>query len=205
MLQRLVARPDHVLVAGVRDPNSSSSKSLLELSCGTDSSVILTKIDSASNTDAFTAIQSLTSEHGITRLDLVVANAGISQYFGKAAVTPPAQMTQHYRINTVGPLLLFQATANLLKAAPRPKFVAISSVAGSIGGMEKLKDVHNTAYGSSKAALNFVIKRIHLENPDLIAFALNPGWLQTDVRNHQPKQMQSANNSIAGKSRSLAF
>ena len=46
--------------------------------------------------------------------------------------------------------------------------------------VEQLK-VENTAYGASKAALNFITRRIHAENPGLIAFVINPGWLQTDV------------------------
>jgi norsolorinic acid ketoreductase len=89
-------------------------------------------------------------------------------------------MIEHYQINVLGPLHLFQATAPLLVASQKPKFVAMSSGAGSISGVEKLK-VENTAYGASKAALNFVTRRIHAENEHLIAFPINPGWLQTDV------------------------
>lgn len=116
----------------------------------------------------------------------MIANAGISAYFGKATETPAEQMRDHFSVNTIGSLLLFQATASLLSLAERPKFVAISSGAGSIGGMEALKDVQNTAYGASKAALNFVVRRIHFENPSLIAFCVNPGWLRTDVRKSNP-------------------
>lgn len=124
-------------------------------------------------------MEALKSQHGIEKLDLVNANAGISKYFGKASVTPVQQMLDHFTINAVGPLLLFQATSCLLSASPTPKFVAISSGAGSIGGMDKLM-VENTAYGSSKTALNFITRKIHFENSHLIAFSINPGWLQTD-------------------------
>jgi norsolorinic acid ketoreductase len=116
------------------------------------------------------------------RFDIVIANAGISAYFGKATETPAKQMTEYFSVNTIGSLLLFQATVSLLHLAERPKFIALSSGAGSIDGMEALKDVQNTAYGASKAALNFVVRKIHFENPGLIAFSVNPGWLQTDVR-----------------------
>jgi norsolorinic acid ketoreductase len=140
----------------------------------------MVQIDSGSQYDAKEAVEVLVSDHSLTHLDLVVANAGISNYFGSALVTPPAEMTEHYRINVLGSLLLFQATAALLQKARQPKFVAISSGAGSIDGIERLK-VENTAYGASKAALNFVTRRIHAENEWLVAFPLNPGWLQTDV------------------------
>jgi norsolorinic acid ketoreductase len=142
--------------------------------------LIIVKIDSASETDALAAIATLKSDHNITKLDIVIANAGISNYFGKAAVTPAQEMFEHFKINSVAPLLLFQATAPLLKTAAKPIFITISSGAGSISNMGNLP-VENTAYGSSKAAANFVTRKIHFENPWLIAFPVQPGWLQTDV------------------------
>ncbi|KAG7421212.1 Norsolorinic acid ketoreductase [Fusarium oxysporum f. sp. rapae] len=180
LFETYIARTDHVVVAAVRDPIAESSKELLHVSKGTNSRCILVEIDSASETDALGAMKTLKRDHGVTKLDLVIANAGISKYFGTAEMTPVAEMMDHFKINSVAPLLLFQATWPLLHAAKAPKFVTISSGAGSLGFMENLK-VENTAYGSSKAALNFITRRIHFENPDLVAFSINPGWLQTDV------------------------
>lgn len=34
-----------------------------------------------------------------------------------------------------------------------------------------------TAYGASKAALNWITKNIHIENPKIIAFPLHPGYV----------------------------
>jgi NAD(P)-dependent dehydrogenase (short-subunit alcohol dehydrogenase family) len=34
-----------------------------------------------------------------------------------------------------------------------------------------------TAYGSSKAAVNYIVRKIHFENPDLIAFPIHPGYV----------------------------
>lgn len=144
-------------------------------------------MDNADEKSAASAIPNLVASNAIPRFDIVIANAGISAYFGKATSTPASQMTDHFSVNTIGSLLLFQATAPLLRLTSRPKFIAISSGAGSIGGMEALKDVQNTAYGASKAALNFVVRKIHFENPGLIAFSVNPGWLQTDVRDAASK------------------
>lgn len=180
LLSVYLSRPNHIVVAGVRDPTSPSSKSLNDLPHGHNSKVIFVKIDSASETDALTAISSLQTDYKIPKLDVVIANAGISRYFGKATVTPAEEMLSHFKINTVAPLLLFQATFPLLNNAPSPKFITITSGAGSISNMGNLP-VENTAYGSSKAAANFVTRKIHFENPNLIAFPVQPGWLQTDV------------------------
>jgi len=48
--------------------------------------------------------------------------------------------------------------------------------------MEK-RDFPNAAYGGSKNALNYLTKKIHLENLDLVAFPVDPGWVQTDMGN----------------------
>jgi norsolorinic acid ketoreductase len=63
------------------------------------------------------AVQTLVSEYGISKLDIVIANAGVSKDFGPALRTPAKEMLDHFTVNTMGPLLLFQATAPLLKAA----------------------------------------------------------------------------------------
>jgi len=180
LLSTYLSRANHTVIAALRDPAASSSKELQILPCGKGSELILVKLDSAIETDASEAVHSLLLKHSIQRLDLVIANAGISAYFGKAAVTPAKEMFEHFRINTVAPLLLFQGTISLLNVAETPRFVVISSGAGSLSGVENLP-VENTAYGTSKAGLNFVTRRIHYENPSLIAFSINPGWLQTDV------------------------
>ncbi|EEU36906.1 uncharacterized protein NECHADRAFT_8158, partial [Fusarium vanettenii 77-13-4] len=112
--------------------------------------------------------------HGTMKLDLVIANAGISNHFGNPAITPVHEMTHHCTINAFGPLLLFQATSSLLSASPAPSLWPCRLARGSIVGMDTLQ-VENTAYGSSKAALNFITRRIHFENRWLISFSVNPG------------------------------
>ncbi|KAK7892598.1 hypothetical protein LTR67_007695 [Exophiala xenobiotica] len=186
LLSTYLSRTNHTVIAGLRDHFSPSSIELQNLPHGNHSQLLLVKLDSTSETDAMAAVQTLVSECGISKLDIVIANAGVSKYFGSALITPAKEMLDHFTVNTMGPLLLFQATAPLLKAASAPKFVVISSGAGSITQVDKLP-VENTAYGASKAALNFVTRRIHYENPYLVAFPINPGWLQTDLGNHAAK------------------
>ncbi|KAJ7431288.1 hypothetical protein B0H11DRAFT_1688381, partial [Mycena galericulata] len=89
--------------------------------------------------------------------------------------SPVSEFHNHFGVNTIGPVVLFQAAHSLLLASPSgaPAFVVISSIAGSIGRYQ-----HSTAaaYGSSKAALNF-----HHKYPTLIAFSILPGWVSTDM------------------------
>ena len=49
------------------------------------------------------------------------------------ATTPIDQFKEHYEVNTLGPVVLFQAAHELLFKSPRPTFVIVSSFIGSIG------------------------------------------------------------------------
>lgn len=167
----------------MRDTTSASSKALLSLPRGQNSTAILVKIDSLSETDAIAAVKQLQTEYQIKHLDVVIANAGIADFLGKAKDTPVDAFLVHFKVNTVAPVLLFQATFPLLDVAAAPKFVVMSSAAGSISYQEKLP-LEDAAYGGSKAAVNFISRRIHFEHPNITTFPMNPGWLQTDMGNN---------------------
>lgn len=168
------------MVAAVRNVDHPSSKELLLLPAGNSSRLILVKIDSEALPDPKTAIESLTSMHGITALDLVIANAGISTEYPTVAEADPQVVMKHFSVNVLGPLMLFQAVRPLMLEAKHPIFMAMSSAAGSIGGIE-LAPVPNAAYGTSKAALNYLTRKIHFENDSICSICMHPGWVQTDM------------------------
>ena len=82
----------------------------------------------------------------------------------------------------MGPVVLFQATHKLLLASPTkaPTFVVISTGAASISAYIPMA---SSAYGSSKTAVNFLIKVLDDEHAKdgLIAFAISPGLVATDM------------------------
>ncbi|CZR65883.1 related to ketoreductase [Phialocephala subalpina] len=162
---------------------------------GAGSKIIAVKIVSSDESAAHTAMQHLQAEHGITKLDVVIANAGIAKYFGPASSTPIAEMREHLEINALAPLILFQSTASLLKAALKPKFVVISTKGSTIGGMEN-EPFPLTAYGTSKAAVNYIVRKIHFENPWLIAFPIHPGRVATNEESIAAKSVMIASISI---------
>lgn len=172
-----LAQPDSIVVAAVRDPTSSSSKSLQELPKGANSSIIIVKLDSDVETDSQQAVQQLKTEHKITSLDIVIANAGIMKAYPTVQDAKVESFYEHYRTNVVGVVLLFQAISPLLKASTKSgKFIVMGSLAGSITMADK-SPVPNTVYGASKAALNFVTRRIHVENEEIVAVSIHPGFV----------------------------
>ncbi|KAJ6545466.1 hypothetical protein B0H19DRAFT_1308046 [Mycena capillaripes] len=193
----LAARSNTIVFAGARDPTAQSLKDLAAKYPNVHA-VKLTSGDKADNEAAIAQIQKTAGQ-----LDVIIANAGISNYYGPLATTPISEFHDHYSVNTVGPVVLFQAAHALLLASPThtPIFAIISSVAGSIGGYYPL---HAAAYGASKAAANFLVKVLDDEHPSLVALAIHPGWVATDMGNMgavasgMPQAPVKVEDSVAG-------
>jgi norsolorinic acid ketoreductase len=167
------------VIAAVRDPSNSTSKSLSSLPVGKGSALITIPLDASSETSITNAIHTLTTQYSITSLSVVIANAGMVEFYGTVLQTPVQGARDHYNTNVIGALALFQEVYPLLQSSPEgvlPKFVTVTSTVGSIGAMEDWP-MKATAYGSSKASLNWLTKNIHIENPGLIAFPIHPGYV----------------------------
>ncbi|KAM0443808.1 hypothetical protein ACHAO4_010390 [Trichoderma viride] len=177
LVKKFLARDNTVVIAAVRNPdNASSTSSLSGLSHGAESSLLIIKIDSLDNSSPLSGIASISDR--ISHLDLVIANAGVLTHQGPISDIPLDQLTSHVAINTVAPIALLQATKPLLRKATNPKFVVISSSMGSITDI--VTDLFG-AYGASKAAVNYLMRMVHLEEEWLTSMVICPGWTQTDM------------------------
>lgn len=132
------------------------------------------KIDSSSRTDHEAAVKELQSKHGIKTLDVVIANAGIINSMLLVREATVEGLLDHYNINTVSTVLLYQATRELLLRSKNPKFIATSGSGGSIAQQEKIK-VPLAEYGPSRAALNWLVRKVHFEEERLVAVLVDPG------------------------------
>ncbi|KAF7556455.1 hypothetical protein G7Z17_g1449 [Cylindrodendrum hubeiense] len=179
----LLQKPSTTVVAAVRDPSKESSLALANLPKAEGSRLIIVKLDVAVQSDPAAAVETLRKEHGIESLDVVVANAGIAHSGSTVLESSGDVITEHLAINAIGPVLLLKATAPLLKAGKNPAFVNISTLIGSIGGMELLAGFPSTfsPYGGSKASLNWFLRRIHFEETWLSTIVLHPGLVLTDM------------------------
>ena len=182
------------MFAGARDP---AAQSLKELSAQYPN-VHAVKLTSGDKGDNEAAVKFIEAKAG--QLDVIIANAGkytlphwikqwclirlvgITNYHGPLATTPIREFEDHWRVNTIGPVVLFQAVHKLLLASPTkaPLFAVISAAAGSIAGYIPMS---SAAYGSSKAAVNFLVKVLDDEHAKdgLITMAINPGWVATEM------------------------
>ncbi|KAL1709839.1 hypothetical protein EV121DRAFT_286241 [Schizophyllum commune] len=178
LVATLAARPDTVVFAGARNPSSATELAkLASAHPGKVHVVALASADKATNTAAAETIRKTTG-----KLDVVIANAAIGDENEDALTIEKETMTKHFDVNVNGPLVLFQATYPLLKESKAPKFVTVSSPVGSITAGSQWPG-RSYAYGSSKAALNWVTRKIHHDFENLVAFPISPGFVETDMSN----------------------
>ncbi|RDL42234.1 putative cytochrome 52A4 [Venustampulla echinocandica] len=182
-VKKYLNRPNTTVIAGVRNPTSPEAKAISELPKADGSKVIIVKIENTSDTDAAEAVESI-KKQGVDKLDIAIANAGIygTDAFVKVSEIKTKDLLEHFDVNTAGTVRLFQAVLPLLKKGDNPRFLALSSIVGTIGLMDQIP-FNVPSYGSSKAAINFLTRRIHFENEDLISIAVHPGAVQTDNGN----------------------
>ncbi|KAJ0413114.1 NAD(P)-binding protein [Aspergillus carlsbadensis] len=180
LVAALLSRPNTTVIAAVRNPDAPTSTSLTALPKSSTSTLITVKIDSQSPPDAAAAIATLQSTHGITHIDTVFANAGISSDYSPVRSVPLDVVREHVEVNAYGPLVLFQAVYPLLLKSAKPIFAGVGSAMGTIGGMEQ-RPFPNGAYGPSKAVLNWIVRKIHFEEEGIISFVADPGWVDTDM------------------------
>lgn len=185
LAQAFLSRPHHTVVAAVRNPESTTLK---DFKAAEGTKLVLVKIENTSTTDPSAAVKQIEAAC-ITTLDIVIANAGIAPLDALRKVEDISldQIRNLFEVNTLSYVTLFQAVRPLLKAAAEggepAKLLAITSNAGQIVDMEPTIPAMVGSYGVSKAALNFLVRRTHFENPWLSAWVMNPGFVQTDNGN----------------------
>ena len=124
-------------------------------------------------------IDQLSKEFARTPIDVLINNAGIgaNQKFGE---TNYELWQEAFRVNTLGPMKVAEAFVQQVAASTEKKMVTLSSIMGSIGD-NKLGSYYG--YRSTKAAVNAVMRSmaIDLKRLGIIAVALHPGWVKTDM------------------------
>ena len=175
LLTSYALRHNTIVIAAIRDgPHSVPGEALRSLPLGSGSKLIVAKYDASDPKSAVDMAHHLQSRHDIVKVDTVIASAGILNHYGFTRDAKVEDLTDHFKINTLAPILLYQAFRHLLQRAEEPKLVIISSTLGS----NALQDEWNfpfLAYGMSKAAVNFAAGRMHREEDKIAVVSVHPG------------------------------
>lgn len=131
-------------------------------------------------------------------IDVYINNAGVATVEGANVVANTGRKIwlDHYMVNVIGAIEVYQQVLPFLRKKNTRKIGFISSVGGSVS---EFIPFPLTAYGQSKAALNFTVRHIAAELKDegFTVVALHPGLVDTDMgrsglksmENYLPKEM----------------
>ncbi|CUM65832.1 uncharacterized protein PRCAT00003481001 [Priceomyces carsonii] len=113
-------------------------------------------------------------------IDIFISNSGIGDITGSSFSTERGSWIKHYNTNVLGPILLLQEFYPLIKKGGTKKVFFISSVVASIT-MEL--PIPRSAYGQSKAALNYTVKEManELKSEGFTLVLVHPGVVGTDM------------------------
>ena len=116
----------------------------------------------------------------VKTIDILINNAGVYLDAPNSSIEnlESSMVLETLNTNSVGPLRVTQALLPFLKAASGPKVATISSLMGSLTDN---KAGGAFAYRMSKTAVNMFVKTFAVDESGVIAIALHPGWVKTEM------------------------
>lgn len=181
LVKEISKDPNARVFATVRDPTKSIELNEFAKEHPNVEVIKLSDISSVESTQE--AVKSVESKLGKDEgIDIIFSNAGVSYSYDKTIDTKPEVYLDHWKINALGNLITVQQFFKLLQKSNTRQIFFTSSIGGSIAGY-----IPNAIapYGSSKAALNHLIRDL---NVDLKAegysfIAVHPGLVTTELGN----------------------
>ena len=176
---RQLAGPVDRLFATCRRPDDAAA--LRELAASHPDTVDVFALDVTDPAAIDAAADRVEGDTGT--LDLLLNNAGVSgggsgDRFGTVDADT---MTDVLRVNAVGPHLVTQSFADLLRVAENGATVV--NVTSQLGSIARTSGGGWHSYKASKAALNMCtrLQAGAFEDDDVVVVAMHPGWVRTDM------------------------
>ncbi|SCU88977.1 LANO_0D03598g1_1 [Lachancea nothofagi CBS 11611] len=123
-------------------------------------------------------------------LDVLISNAGIANPNNSTLESSDELFLEHFNVNTLGPIRLIRALKPLLDKKSSKEIAVVSSIAGSVTITMPLSV---SAYGVSKAAINYLIRQLDREmSPEGYSVVLiHPGMVSSDMGNKALEKMDA--------------
>ncbi|CCE83103.1 Piso0_002882 [Millerozyma farinosa CBS 7064] len=177
LVKELSKDENNFIIASVRDPSKNDEFKVFSESKKNVSTV---KLDLDKDSD----IESLGDQLGklTDKVDVFISNAGIANALHKVVEAPKEVYITNYRVNALAPVFIFQKVYPFLKKSETKKAIFVSTSGASFS---EFMSGPISAYGSSKAALNFSVLQLssELSNEGFTIFAVHPGMVSSDMGN----------------------
>lgn len=172
----LCLRPNTKVIVTTR----SESKPLSELAASVSNLTVLKlAVDDESSVKKFGEELGKIAD---LKIDYFISNAAIADSYTKVYETDRQNLIDHWTVNALGPIEVFKVVKPYL--APKNYLIFVSSIAASITGADGFP-FYLSSYGSSKLALNYLVKELSVELKDeSIVVSLTPGLVATDMGKH---------------------
>lgn len=168
---RRLVEAGHTVYLGARDPERGR-----EAADAVGARLVV--VDVVDDASVAAAAEQVGREVG--SLDVLVNNAGIPG----SGDGSPEDARAVYETNVLGVVRVTRAFLPLLRAAPAPLVINLSSALGSLAIASDLSDTSKQgpylAYASSKAALNMLTVQYARSVPEVRFLAVSPGLTATD-------------------------
>jgi NAD(P)-dependent dehydrogenase (short-subunit alcohol dehydrogenase family) len=188
---RRLGRLGMTVLIGARDPEKGAAAAEELRAEGIDARPVALDVTDAAAIEGARAL--IDREFG--RLDVLVNNAGVSLEKERRAPseTPLEVVRRTHETNVFGAIAVTNAMIELLRRSPAGRVVNVSTTMGSNALWSDRDSVQRRyapvllGYDTSKAALNSatVHYAIELQDTPIKVNAASPGYVATDLNNHQ--------------------
>ncbi|OCH85486.1 NAD(P)-binding protein [Obba rivulosa] len=177
LVRQLLTEASNTVIATCRNPDGATS--LKSLRDAAEGQLHVMRLDVSDETSIRSSAQTVGEILGDGRgLDYLINNAAISNGNDTAFEFSASGFESTLKSNVIGPALLGQVLLPYLLKGQSKVIVNFSSGLGSIGldyGGQ------NATYSISKTAVNMLTYKQAKAQPELIAIAVDPGWVKTDM------------------------
>jgi NAD(P)-dependent dehydrogenase (short-subunit alcohol dehydrogenase family) len=172
------------ILACVRSPSTATA--LQALAADSAGCISVRTLD----VEDHSSIERLATELADESIDVLINSAGTmgrrsfaeeGKKFGRFGDSDYADWAQVFRLNVMGPMKMAEAFVEHIARSEQKKLITLSSILGSI---EKNTIGGLYAYRASKAAVNAIMRSMAIDlarSHGIIATALHPGWVRTDM------------------------
>ena len=184
LVRHYLVQDDTLIFASCRNP--SQANELQALASQEPDRVHILQLDVINQASIEESVASV--RQAVDGLDMLINNAGIlpggvdnrAKNIGTFGLLEAEAMLNVFRVNSISPIMVTQAYADLLRNGNHARVINVSSDAGSITLRNKGCDY---SYPSSKAALNMMSRCLagDLRGNNIIVISIHPGFIQTDM------------------------